>query len=144
MDRSSRRAWVVRLLTAAVFAAGCALSNDVPVVRVGTPCAACGMSIQNKRFACVRVQAKTQKQYDSIECLVRDGPAAQGETVYLADYDHAELHPADSLWVVKGDMASPMGGGLAAFQSQTSAEDVMAATHGMMIEGGKFIGEARK
>jgi hypothetical protein len=50
--------------------------------------------------------------------------------VVITDYDGAALHPAESLWVVKGSFPTPMGGGLAAFLRRASADEVASATAG--------------
>jgi nitrous oxide reductase accessory protein NosL len=108
--------------------AGCSRVPAPPRIRVGEPCATCGMAVQEVRFAGLLRGEDADRQYDSIECLVQD---ARGDArVYLADYDRGGLHAADSLWVVKGDFPTPMGGGLAAFTSIESARDVAERTKG--------------
>jgi nitrous oxide reductase accessory protein NosL len=85
------------------------------------------MAIEDLRFACERGGPSGWRQYDSIECLVRDpGPGA----VWLADYDSRALSPAESVWVVHGDFPSPMGAGLAAFRDRVAAADIAARTRG--------------
>jgi nitrous oxide reductase accessory protein NosL len=114
----------------AVLATGCSLRTGPPRVDFGAPCRACGMPIRDSRFACVRGDGGKQTQYDSIECLLRDGPPRGGEKVYLSDYDRPALHAADSMWVVKGEFPSPMGGGLAALLSRAWAEQIATETRG--------------
>ena len=118
----ARVAWNALMLAAL---ASCAARGPKPIA-VGAECAACGMSIGDLRFACER-QAGGWSQYDSIECLLDDkkpGP------IWLADYDTQTLAPAESLWVVKGNFPSPMGGGLAAFRSRAAADRVASETGG--------------
>ena len=102
---------------------GCTGASEGPVpIALGTECSVCGMAIQNLRYACERETAYGLHIYDSIECLVQD---SEGDgAAWLADYDTRSLHSADSMWVVKGDIPSPMGGGLAAF----------APTRGLLVE----------
>jgi len=96
------------------------------------------MEVQDLRFACERAVGRTWRAYDSIECLLRDAtsrPGAAGGVpgisgAWLADYDSRTLHAADSLWVVRGEFASPMGGGFAAFLDLAAADSVAAATRG--------------
>jgi hypothetical protein len=97
------------------------------------------MEVQDLRFACERHGAGTWRVYDAIECLIRDANVAPGGTggapgiagnAWLADYDRQTLHPADSLWVVRGSFPSPMGGGFAAFLTRTAADSIAAATEG--------------
>lgn len=107
--------------------ASCHSSSAAPAIRVGEPCARCGMRIGDLRFACEAQDAHGWRQYDSIECLVGDGVRG---AVWLADYDTRALTPSESLWLVKGDFPSPMGGGLAAFRDRAAADDIASRTHG--------------
>ncbi len=118
------------LVAILLLAAACARSQGPPRVRLGAPCAACGMAIRDARFACVLREGGKDRQYDSIECLLEDGPPPADASAHLADYDWSVLHTADSLWVVKGDFPSPMGGGLAAFSALESAREIAARTSG--------------
>ena len=122
------------LLVAASLAsgAGCARSQGPPAIRLGTACAGCGMEVHDLRFACERGGPGAWRVYDAIECLIRDAgttPKAPHDA-WLADYDRQTLHPADSLWVVRGSFPSPMGGGFAAFLARTAADSVATATQG--------------
>ncbi len=122
--------------------AACAPAGPPPI-RPGTLCATCGMAIEDLRYACVRRAGKAWKQYDSIECLLRDPAAgAPGGASYLADYDTRTLAPAQSLWVVKGEFPSPMAGGLAAFRDRGAAGEIAARTHGRVGRLGDFAGAA--
>ena len=86
------------------------------------------MPVGDRRYACERPVAGHWRVYDSIECLLRDSTA--GGTAYLSDYDRGTLHAADSIWVVRADMPSPMGGGYAAFLDRSAAEEVAIARSG--------------
>jgi hypothetical protein len=88
------------------------------------------MEASSARFACERRADKAWRVYDSIECLMRDAGPAVASTVWLPDYDERALHRADSLWIVQGDLATPMGGGLVAFRSRATADSVAASSHG--------------
>ena len=111
----------------AILLAACAPAGP-PAIRPGAECAACGMAIEDLRFACERRVDGVWRAYDAIECLVRDGGAS--DQAWLADYDQRTLAPAESLWVVRGDFPSPMGGGLAAFRDRAAADDIAARTRG--------------
>jgi nitrous oxide reductase accessory protein NosL len=113
---------------AALVTAGCARSTGPPPITPGTPCVVCGMAIQDLRYVTERRAGRAWRAYDSIECLLRDAPA--GVEAWLADYDSRTLHAADSMWVVHGDLPSPMGGGFAAFRDRAAADDVAARTRG--------------
>lgn len=115
---------------AALALAGCARSGAAPPIRRGAACAACGMEIESLRFACERRAGREWRVYDSIECLLRDGGPRAASQAWLADYDSAALHSADSLWVVQGSFPSPMGGGYAAFLSRAAADSLAAQARG--------------
>ena len=114
--------------------AGCASHGPRPIAK-GTPCAACGMRIEDLRYACEADQAGALRVYDSIECLLRAGPAARA---WLADYDTRTLHPADSIWVVQADIPSPMSGGYAAFLDPAVAAEIASSRNGHIGRLGDF------
>jgi nitrous oxide reductase accessory protein NosL len=114
----------------AALATGCSVRTGPPRVDFGVPCGACGMPVRDPRFACVQGDRAKRTQYDAIECLLRDGSPRPGERIYLSDYDLPALHAADSMWVVKGEFPSPMGGGLAALLSRAGAEQIATETRG--------------
>jgi nitrous oxide reductase accessory protein NosL len=122
------------------FLIGCARPAGPPPIAINTPCALCGMEVQDLRFACERGDGKAWRVYDAIECLLRELGGAPAATVWLADYDRQTLHRADSLWVVKGEFASPMGGGFAAFVDRAAADSVAAETRGRVARLGEFAG----
>ena len=141
--RSGHRALTAWLMTAAlVLALGCDRSEP-PRVHLGAPCATCGMSTRDAHFACVRGSRGHYRQFDSIECLLREGPARPGESIFLPDYDQAQLCLADTVWVVQGSFPTPMGGGLAAFATEASAREVGARTNGRVGRLHEFVGRAK-
>ena len=118
---------LVWLALALLVVASCQSSERPPAIQAGRDCARCGMAIEDLRFACEARGTSGWRQYDSIECLVSDGPHGR---IWLADYDTRTLAPAESLWVVRGDFPSPMGGGLAAFRDRAAADEIAGRTHG--------------
>jgi nitrous oxide reductase accessory protein NosL len=137
----SARVVLAALATAAMLLVGaCAPDARPPRIRTGDPCAACGMTIADLRFACERKAGKTWRAFDSIECLLREGVDA----AYLADYDTRALHAGDSLWVVRGAFPSPMGGGYAAFLDRDAADDVAMRTHGRVARLAAFASSAAR
>ena len=131
-----------RIAALALCASGCAHPAGPPAIAMGTPCASCGMEVRDARFACERRAAGGWRVYDSIECLLRDTGAGPADAAFLPDYDHPALHAADSLWVVRGEFASPMGGGFAAFLDLAAADSVAAATHGRVDRWSAFMAGA--
>jgi nitrous oxide reductase accessory protein NosL len=114
---------------ALILLAGCVRPAGPPPIARGAECTTCSMRIEDLRFACERPASGAWRVYDSIECLIRDPGADLGAAV-LADYDTQSLHPADSMWVVRGEFPSPMGGGLAAFRDRAAADDIAMRTAG--------------
>jgi len=118
------------------MASGCA--GGPPNIADGTPCTHCSMAIAERRFACARQTGKRVQAYDAIECLLAEDGAGARE--WLSDYDTRTLHPADSMWVVRGSFPSPMGGGYAAFLDRRAADDVAAHTNGSVARFAEWEG----
>lgn len=143
--RHLRHAWP--LFAALLLGSGCAGAHGPPPIAIGTPCAACGMAIQDLRFACEERVGREWRVYDAIECLMRESGTASAampadpSEVWLADYDTQALLAADSIWVVQGAFASPMGGGLAAFRRRAAADSIATATSGRVDRLDAFIAE---
>ena len=127
------------LATTLVLFAGCVPASGPPPIVPGTECAACGMEVRDLRFSCEQSDGKLWRVYDSIECLLAEPAAGTGGMTFLADYDRQALHRADSLWVVKGEFASPMGGGYAAFLDLAAADSIAAATRGRVDRLAAFL-----
>ena len=131
--KADRIRTVAILVTLAIaFSLGaCARAGGPPPIALGTACALCGMDIQDLRFACEQSVDGEWRAYDAIECLLRDRvPAGSAPEIYLADYDGRTLHAADSVWVVHGKLASPMGGGYASFLERRAADEVAGRVEG--------------
>ena len=108
---------------------GCGRPIGPRPIAMGTPCSACGMTVQDLKFACERRSDRAWRVYDSIECLLSEGSAGR---IYLADYDAGTLHAADSMWVVHGEFPSPMGGGYVAFLDRGAANEIAGSTQGQV------------
>jgi nitrous oxide reductase accessory protein NosL len=133
---------VAKALVAAFVTAlaGCATGGGPRPITPGDPCAVCGMRIEDLRYACEDQRAGTWRVYDSIECLLRSEPA--GERAWLADYDTRALHAAESVWVLRAEIPSPMGGGYAAFLDRAAADEIAAARSGRVDRLTTFAAEA--
>lgn len=118
--RADRR-FVAGILALALAACGPRAEGPRPIP-AGAECARCGMEAGDLRFACEDERGGEFRFYDSIECLLQADPPAG--RVWLADYDTRILHAADSVWVVQGNIPSPMGGGFASFASREAADEV--------------------
>lgn len=114
---------------------GCTGADGPPRIEAGTRCVACGMEARDLRWAAARQVDGRVRVYDSIECAVKDGAASDTRSelaLYLSDFPTAALHRSDSLWVVRANLPSPMGGGFAAFLDRGTAERVA------LDRGGRF------
>jgi len=126
---------LITILVLALSIAGCATPAGPPAIRLGASCAACGMEVRDLKYACERRIMTGNKAewrvYDAIECLLDDaGSDVRPTDTWLADYDAATLHRADSLWVVHGGFPSPMGGGYAGLRDRATADAVAHDTRG--------------
>jgi nitrous oxide reductase accessory protein NosL len=130
------------ILGAALLAGLSGCGSATPRVALHDPCATCSMEIADLRFGCARLAGGRWRTYDSIECLIRDA-GTPPVTAWLADYDTRTLRPADSLWVVKGEFPSPMGGGFAAFANRASADSVASLTRGRVDRFAAWLSESR-
>lgn len=128
------------LALALALVTGCARPAGPPPIARGASCAACGMRVEDPRWACERRAGGGWRVYDAIECLLRDSTATG--PAWLTDWDGRGLHAADSLWVVCGDLPSPMGGGYAAFLDRATADEVAGARHGRVGRLADFAGPA--
>jgi nitrous oxide reductase accessory protein NosL len=130
MRRDRLRGAGVAVLVALALA-GCAAGDGPRPIALGTPCAACGMSIEDLRYACEQERDGAWRAYDAIECMARARDAAA--RAWLADYDSRTLVAADSAWVVRAEIPSPMGGGYAAFRDRGAAEAIAAERSGRVM-----------
>ena len=141
MNRLTIRSLALLLLPVLMLAPGCGAPGGTPRVARGTPCVTCGMEVRDARYAGASVEGRSVRPYDSIECALRDlsttnepaTPRDRARSLYLADYTTGALHRSDSLWIVHADIASPMGGGLAAFLDRAEAARVAGAREGRVM-----------
>lgn len=126
--RGSGRA--IAALAAVLALGGCAGGAGAPAIHAGDECAACGMAIHDLRYASARGVRGAARTYDAIECLLRDSTATG--PAWLPDWDQATLHAADSMWVVQGELPSPMGGGFAAFLDRATADEIATTRSGVV------------
>ena len=108
--------------------------GDAPRVALGTAtCDACRMTLTDARFVAVVADGKTERAYDSIECLVRVWRASGepvSDAIWLSDFDAQTLRRQSELTLVHADYPSPMGGGYAAFADRDHARAEAASRNG--------------
>lgn len=120
--------------------AGCARQAGPPPIAPGTACAMCGMSIENVRFAAEMRSGGAWKAYDDIGCLLRATREDRQAPVWLTDHDTRTLHAADSVWVVKGSLPTPMGSGCVAFVDRAAADEVARQAGGQVMRYHELLG----
>jgi nitrous oxide reductase accessory protein NosL len=138
MPRSRAAAALAGL--AALLLAGCSVEVDPPLIRTGTACTWCNMEVEDLHFACERLSGGRWRVYDSIDCLMSDGPRDPPTAVYLPDYERYRLHRADSMFVVRGSFVTPMGEGFAAFFARAEADTFAFARRGTVGRLEEFKG----
>lgn len=136
------RALVV-IAIALLTLAGCARREGPPPIAPGTPCAGCGMEIADLRFASEMRVGGQWMAYDDLGCLLRAARSARGVPAYLTDYDSRTLHAADSMWVVKGSLTTPMGSGCVAFRDRAAADEVATQADGHVLRWASLLDEAQ-
>jgi copper chaperone NosL len=137
---------LIRVLAAAlavVALAGCASSQakiEPPTIYYGEDiCDQCGMIISDERFAAASVvevgEGRTDTRvFDDVGGLFVYHAAHPDETVlarYVHDYNtKAWLAAEDAFYVRSDDVHSPMGHGVAAFETRDGAEEFAAVLNG--------------
>ncbi len=127
------------LLALALPLGSCGRQAGPPPIAAGAECAACGMSIEDVRFAAELRSGGAWKTYDDIGCLLRAAREDRQAPVWLTDYDSRALHAADSMWVVKGSLPTPMGSGCVAFLDRAAADEVATEASGRVMRYAELL-----
>ena len=116
-------------------------------------CEGCGMIIGEAKFAAATILTDgTARKFDDIGDMLiyhLDHPEAQVKAWFVHDYQSETWLRGETAFFVKGDLMTPMGGRIAAFENKTAAEtyaaelisrlgepDLSAPEHHLV--GGKF------
>jgi copper chaperone NosL len=128
------------VLASAFLILACGGQEAAPIFWGEDACHYCKMTLVQKGFAAQRVSTTGKVlKYDAIECLLQDektAPLRAGERVYVSDWSRPEtpfLSAEEAFFLSGENVASPMGGGLAAF---ASADSVRAFQEGL---GGEIM-----
>jgi copper chaperone NosL len=129
------------LLLAALLLAACAPKSNEPqppeILYGQDLCDACGMIIDEARFAAATILLDGQAlKFDDIGEMViyhLDHPEAQVKAWFVHDYDSEAWIRGETAHFVKGDLKTPMGGSIAAFETQAAAEAFAAAVNGKLF-----------
>jgi copper chaperone NosL len=138
---------VILLLVLAMLVGACAEGQTVvepPVIRYGEDrCAHCGMIISDARFAAGYLYEVGEGRYqsvifDDIGDMVHYAAEQDGQTIrawYVHDYaSEAWLDALQAHYVVSEEIQSPMGYGVAAFDTVAAAEALAVEKNGGVID----------
>ncbi len=124
---------VKAVVIAALMATACGHSGPEAINLNKDDCDNCKMSISDKRFACEIVTEKGKVyKFDDVSCLMGfkgdNSEKMANATYYISNFlSPNELLKADGLFFVEGEnVASPMGGNIAAFLNGDSAKEYEA------------------
>lgn len=140
-DMKSAPALLAALIFTLFFSA-CSVDDKPQGMNLGKDdCSACQMTIVNGQFACEFITEKGKCfKFDDLSCLFNY--IAQNDIdenkilkMYVGDYEHPEnLIDLKSANLVLGkDIASPMGGGVAAFSNRDHAAKYAQDTKSMLL-----------
>jgi len=121
-----------QIFPAALLYFFCACSRTPEPIKYGKDaCAHCKMTIIDKRFASEIITAKGKIfKFDAAECMagfVKENPgiSSDDKSIFLvSDFNHPGqfVDARNAFFLNDNSLASPMGGNLAAFSTQSSAE----------------------
>ena len=123
-----------------------ACSHEIPQIEFGkNQCAMCKMTIMDKKFGAVLVNSKGKMlKFDSGECMVsflHEDKSFEGANYFVVNHNNpGQLMEADKAFFLKGGKVnSPMGGQLAAFESQEEATNAQKKLEGDIILWNKLV-----
>lgn len=102
-------------------------------------CHLCKMTIMDKKFGAVLVNDKgKQLQFDSGECMVsylKTNPDFKAERILMINYTHPAMliDATHGFFLHGGEVRSPMGGQLAAFETRHEAEQLQQQLRGDLV-----------
>ena len=105
-------------------------ADTAPRIRYGSDvCDECGMIVSEERFAAAIVSSSggEVRRFDGIGCLLRfrEKNTQENERVWVHDYEGGQwIHAKQAFFVSNPEIITPMGDGLIAFSSETSARKV--------------------
>lgn len=128
------------ILVLALLLAGCgqrATSLEPPELHLGSdPCARCGMTIDDARFAAAYVSADGASHvFDDIGDMAATlKTGADVQRAWVHDYNSgAWLDARSAIYVVSPRITSPMGGGLLAVSDRAAAAPLAARFNGRVL-----------
>lgn len=105
-------------------------------------CRECMMIVSEARYAAGYTDADgLPVAFDDVGCMVRfvNEKGRPPHVLWVADYNNGEWVRAASAWFVQsGDIATPMGSGIVAVSSESSARELAAERSGTILAFGKL------
>ncbi|HEX5068845.1 MAG TPA: nitrous oxide reductase accessory protein NosL [Vicinamibacterales bacterium] len=122
-----------------VWAVACAARAGTPpaIVMDRSACAKCGMLISEGAYAAaIRFPDGHDQVFDDIGCLVAAvrQTSVQGAQYWFHDAASGEwITGASPVFVVSSELRTPMGGGIAAFLQEATAQREAIRVHGRVV-----------
>lgn len=140
--------FLLALLGFIFLLAACGQAEIAPVaIHPEDMCSMCRMAISEKQFAAELITKDGEAlKFDDIGCL-RDYLKSKADrnqiaAYFVADYESKKWLKAESASFVKSaELATPMGGNLAAFESQDKAKEAAAKFKGERVSFTELIGK---
>jgi copper chaperone NosL len=105
---------------------GCQSGDNLPTIRYGEEsCAYCRMIINEAPFAAAfENEAGEMKKYDDIGCMALAQADEKTKRVWVSDYVNPGkwLNAEDAFYVYSKDLKTPMGDGILAVDSESTAQ----------------------
>lgn len=138
---------VVAVASARLLPSDRARNEGPPAIRYGAEaCAACGMVIDDARFAAAWTSPHTSRHYDDIGCMVTDllkHPAPQDARMYVHDIESEAWLPAsDATYLLSSAIRTPMAYGIAATATREAA-DRLSARYQARVQAWAALAAAR-
>ena len=128
------------LLTALLLAA-CAPGNDGPqppeILYGQDVCDSCGMIISEARFAAATLLTNGEfRKFDEIGDMMlyhMERPEDQVQAYFVHDYKSEAWIRGETAFFVEGDVTTPMGGSIVAFEDQAEAKAFAVEVNGKVF-----------
>jgi copper chaperone NosL len=141
----------ILVLFVAIGSLACSTANPEPVEIVlnEETCSQCRMAVSERQFAAEVVMSSGAVHFfDDIGCLgqwvkINEPPESAG--MFVIDYITGEwLDAAEAHYVLSESLPTPMGYGLAAFQSSASAQGEAEKLSGQVVRWNRILEEMVK
>ncbi len=136
-----------RALGLLLLLAACGAGGPVPLGWDEAPCTHCHMTLADRRFGAELVTVRGRiLPFDDAGCVAEqlaNGVTARGEvsSLWMVDFLHAEKFvAAEEGWFVRSsDFPTPMGSGIVAVQTRTSADSLAELHRGTVLRWDEVV-----